>query len=116
MKINYTIRYYFQLITGAITFFAVILFGAKGMAALSIIALEPFIMWINKIKPDERELALLHDTNSVTIIIVVPLAFILYFLSASLSNSFIQLHWWRIAICLFLLLHGGVGLYHLKYK
>jgi len=109
-------RYFIEFFIGFLTILAILIWGSKGMVVFALIALIPIIMWIKGIKPDERELALLHNTNSASIVLSVIIFFLLYFYSGNTSNTFVISNWWKLAICSFVTLHGGIGLFHLKYK
>ncbi|MFA7419188.1 MAG: hypothetical protein WCZ90_05825 [Melioribacteraceae bacterium] len=114
MKIKYSHRYLIELVGGLIMIAALLVFGTKGELSFFLLFTIPIIELM--IKPDERERALFQNTNKLTIIIGIIIFLALSFYSHNTTNEIVRLIWWRLAIATSIALHGGIGIYYLKYK
>jgi hypothetical protein len=103
-----TKRFIFELIAGILLLIAVILFGAKGMVALIILAVQPFI---GKKKADEREFQLFYKVGNYTAGAVLVACIIIYECSDMVVNGqLIGKLWLFLVISAFLIAHGASGL------
>lgn len=113
-------RFFFlEVAIGVLAFVLVMFFGVKGIAALALYAIVPFVGRAKEEKTIEDKL-LFYKINSITFAIVLVFLFIVFFLqnyelptNPSLSIRDI---WLYLTITFMLFAHGVTGLIMLKCK
>ena len=109
-------RYLFGIFVGATTILAIILFGAKGITALALLALRPLIMRWKKMHTDERELSLFYKTNSITLGVIIFLIILMYFTVGQNAKDLFTPYWLTIFAAFTVAVQGIVGLILLRLK
>ena len=103
LKGNYYLLFSSQLLTGIVTYFACIQFGISGV----VIGFIPFLIGMLVVLvghiPDEREMDIMHKSNSYVSIIVATLMAIVYLF-------FPELNWFFIFVASISLVRGTAGL------
>jgi len=109
LKGNYHFMFFTQLLSGILTYFACIKFGINGV----LIGFLPFlasllIVHIN-FEPDERELSLIHKTDSIQMIGVALIMTLTYFF-------FPKLDWFFIFVSSISIIRAIIGLFLFTFK
>ena len=93
---------------------AVFIFGAKGMAAMALLAAQPFI---GKKKADERESQLFNIVGNYTAGATLLACVIIYYFSDLVVNGqLIGKNWLGLVVSAFLIAHGASGLIDFQKK
>lgn len=101
-------RFIYELIVGIIILIAVFLFGAKGIAAIALLAIHPFI---DKKKADERESQLFNKVGNYTAgATLLACVIISYFSDFIVNGQLIGNNWFGLVLSGFLIAHGASGL------
>lgn len=101
-------RFAYELIVGIILLTAVFLFGAKGIAAMALLAAHPFIY---KKKADEREIQLLNKVGNYTAgATLLACVIISYFSDLVVNGQLIGKNWFGLVVSAFIIAHGSSGL------
>jgi hypothetical protein len=102
-------RFTYELIVGIIWMAAVLLLGEKGMIAMALLALQPFI---GKKKADEREKQLFYKVGNFTAGIMLVICVIVFECSDLVVNGHqIGKNWLLFVGAAFVISHGVAGLY-----
>jgi hypothetical protein len=101
-------RFAYELGVGIILLAAVLFFGTKGMLAIVLLALQPFI---GKKTADERENQLFYRVGNYTAGITLVASVIIFECSDMILNGLIiGKNWLGMVIASFLIAHGAMGL------
>ena len=84
MRENIYVLFSYELFVGVIAFAAILLFGKRGSAALSLMALLPILYWKRHI--DEREYQLFYKVGHYTSIFVFVVMILFYMLRPSIFS------------------------------
>ena len=102
-------RFIYELIVGAITLAAILVFANIGFAAFALLAGHPFI---GKKKVDERESQLFNQVGNLTAAITLLACVVIYFMSdISIYGHQIGDLWLGLVCASFLIAHCGSGLF-----
>ncbi len=103
-------RFVLELITGIILLISVLTLGQKGMAALALLAVYPFIK--RKSKLDERETQLFNKIGNITAGATFIASVAIYYFSEIAVNGWTIGDNWLFYVCsAFLISHGASGLF-----
>jgi hypothetical protein len=101
-------RFLFELSVGVVLAIAIFVFGTAGLAALALLAFQPFI---GKKKADEREYQLFYKAGNVTAAFTLLACVIIYYFSdVAVNGQLIGKNWLGLVVAAFLLVHGLSGL------
>ena len=101
-------RFAYELLVGIILLVAVILLGAKGLAAGVLFAFQPFI---GKKNVDERESQLFNIVGNYTAGVTLVACVVIYLSSNAVINGLsIEKNWLGLVVASFLIAHGVTGL------
>ena len=102
-------RFILELTVGIILLISVLMFGQKGMAAIALLAIHPFIK--NKNKADEREVQLFNKIGNFTAAATLLAGIVIYYFSDVEVNTWtIGENWLFYLLSAFLISHGVSGL------
>jgi hypothetical protein len=102
-------RFILELIVGVALLVSVIVMGQKGMAALALLAVYPFIR--KRSKPDEREVQLFNMIGNITAGATLFVSVIVFYFSDLMVNGQTLGDNWLFYVCsAFLISHGLSGL------
>lgn len=102
-------RFTLELTVGIILLTAVLVFGEKGMAAIALLAIHPFIA--KKKKLDERESQLFNKVGNFTAGATLLVSVAVYYFSDFVINGWtIGENWLFYVLSAFLISHGMSGL------
>jgi len=100
-------RFLFETIVGVILFASIFLFGFKGIAAISLLALHPFI---GKRKKDTNEVSLLNKIGNYTAgATLLGCIVVNCFSNLTIGNFIIGNNWFGLILSTFILSHGIFG-------
>ena len=104
MKIrgNYILMFVIQFLSGILTYFACVKFGLIGIVYGGIPFFTALIMVQAKYTPDERELALIHQTETVQGIFVAGIMALVYIV-------FPELNWFYVFVSSISIVRGIAG-------
>jgi len=103
-------RFYYEFTVGFITLIAAYFFGEWGF--LGFILLAPYPILFKIVKPDERELLLLHQTATLTLSLMLMVLIVLYYLSNKNFGAInIGDNWLQFAVVSFFIAHGAAGVF-----
>ncbi len=103
-------RFILEFIVGIILLVSVLIFGQKGMAAIALLAIHPFIK--KKNKPDERETQLFNKIGNFTAGATLLVSVVIYYFSDFVVNGWTIGENWLFYVCsAFLIFHGISGLF-----
>jgi len=101
-------RFFYEMFVGIILLIAVLLFGVKGLAAMALLAAQPFL---GKKKADERESQLFNRVGNYTAGATLLACVIIYYFSDLIVNGeMIGKNWLGLVVSAFLIAHGFSGL------
>ena len=100
---NYHFLFVTQLLAGVLTYWACITFGLIGIGIGFIPFLAGLILVLTKHNPDEREMSLMHKTDSYQGIGLVIVMAIVY-------QFFPQFNWFFIMVSALSIIRGIVGI------
>ena len=102
-------RFILELIAGIALLVSVIIMGQKGMAALALLAIYPFIR--KRSKPDEREVQLFNMTGNITAGVTLFASVVIFYFSDFMVRGQTLGDNWLFYVCsAFLISHGISGL------
>ncbi len=106
-------RFILELTVGILLLVAVLVFGQRGMAVFSLLAIHPFIA--KKKKLDERESQLFNKIgNHTAAITLLASVAIFYFSDVIINGQSIGENWLFYVCSAFLISHGVSGLLTLR--
>lgn len=101
-------RFIYELIVGIIMLIAIFLFGVKGLAAMALLAVHPFIGEKNA---DERESQLFMKVGNYTAGATLFASVIIYYFSdLEVYGQLIGKNWFGLVLTAFIIAHGAAGL------
>lgn len=104
-------RYLYEALVGALCLVLVLFLGARGLAALALLAPRPILMRLIKPGLDERELSLFYKTGNFTLGAMVLVIVVINQLSGITVNGHqIGTNWGGLIIAAFVFIHGIAGL------
>lgn len=109
-------RYILGIAIGITIIIAMILFGKDGISFIALLALRPLIMRLKKVTLDERELALFHKANSISLGILLGSIIIFYLTMSKNANEYLTPFWFGIFVTAFVIIQSIVGFLFLKFK
>ncbi len=106
------VRFISEVIISLLIILAVLIFGEKGIAAISLLVLMPFVTRAAKIKGDEREMLIHYKTGNLSLGLTVLFVIIIYYLqNISLGAFTINDIWMPLTIGAIMFAHGISGLF-----
>jgi hypothetical protein len=101
-------RFILEFIVGVTLLVSVLIFGQKGMVALVLLAIHPFIQ--KKKKPDEREIQLFNKIGNFTAGATLLASVAVFYFSDFIVNGQTLGENWLFYVCSsFLISHGTSG-------
>lgn len=102
-----TKRLVYELFVGVILLIAIFLFGTKGLAAMALLAVHPFI---GKRKLDENEKLIFYKAGNYTAgATLLACIVVFYFSDATINGQSINKNWLGLVVSIFLISHGIAG-------
>ncbi|MCF8337648.1 MAG: hypothetical protein K9I74_06650 [Bacteroidales bacterium] len=103
-------RFSYELIVGVVLLVAILLFGVKGIAAIALLAVHPFLRK-KKLEKTERITLLFNKTGNYTAGLTLLASIIIYYFSdAAINDINIGDNWLGLVVSAFLISHGLAGL------
>ena len=101
-------RFIYEVIVGIAILVAIYLFQEKGLAALALLAVHPFI---GKKSKDERETQMAYRIGTITLSATLLVSILVKWISEVDINGFvIGDNWFELIIASFIMFHGISGL------
>ncbi len=103
-------RFVLELIVGIILLISVLTFGQKGMAAIALLAIHPFIAKRKKL--DEREIQLFNKIGNLTAGATLLVSIVIFYFSDFIvKGQTLGENWLFYVVSAFLISHGISGLF-----
>ncbi len=103
-----TKKFVYELFVGVILLIAILLFGTKGLAAMALLAVHPFI---GKRKPDENEKLIFYKTGNYTAgATLLASIVVFYFSDTTVNGQLISKNWLGFVVSVFIISHGIAGI------
>ncbi len=101
-----------EAVIGLVIIISVLLFGERGLSAIALIALFPFINRLSKIKGDEREMLIHYRTGNIALGLAVLFVIIIYYFeNFTIGKITIESIWMPLTIGSIIFAHGFSGLF-----
>ncbi len=107
---NLTLAFIFQAVTGVLSIIAIAVFGGKGLAVITLLALRPLLLEKENNFPDESIWRLYYDILKLSVFFTALTIIFIYFSSILLHGEVLKSEILFISVPpYFLIIHALVG-------